>query len=94
MELRNLDLAFCGSQIHTEFENKTYLSPLTLIQCGNVMLSGITIERSGGIGLMIVNRPGSEVNIESAIFNENRLHSGFSNRSESDSPEVYGGGGV
>ena len=58
------------------------------------MLSGITIERSGGIGLMIVNRPGSEVNIESAIFNENRLHSGFSNRSESDSPEVCGGGGV
>ena len=94
VELQNLDMIFCGSQVDNEFDNNTYLSALTIIQCGNVQLSGITIERSGGIGLMIVNHLGGEVNIESAIFKENRLHSDYSNRSVSESREVFGGGGV
>ena len=93
VELRNLNLTFCGSKVNTEFDSNIYISALTMIQCRNVELNDITIERSGGIGLMIVNHLGGEVNIESAIFRLNRLHSDYFNSSTSDS-QVYGGGGV
>ena len=90
VELRNLNLTFCGSKVDTEFDSNIYISALTIIQCRNVELNDITIERSGGIGLMIVNHLGGEVSIESASFRQNRLHSDYFNSSTS----VYGGGGV
>ena len=94
VELGNLNLTLCGSKVNNGFDNKTYISALTIIECRNVQLTGISIERSGGIGLMIVNHLGGEVNIESAIFKENVLHRNYSSRSVSDSPQVFGGGGV
>ena len=90
VELRNLNLTFCGSKVDTEFDSNIYISALTIIQCRNVELNDITIERSEGIGLMIVNHLGGEVSIESAIFRQNRLHSDYFNSYTS----VYGGGGV
>ena len=94
IELSNLNLTLCGSEANNGFNNKTYISALTIIECRNVQLSGISIERSRGIGLMLVNHLGGEVNIESAIFKENVLHRNYSSRSVSDSPQVFGGGGV
>ena len=93
IELHNINLMFCGSEVD---DNNNYitLSALTVIYSRNVWLSDITIERSRGIGLMIVNHLGGEVCIESAIFKENRPHSYYLNRSMSDSSEVFGGGGV
>ena len=93
VELRNLKLTFCGSKVNTEFDSNIYVSALTIVQCRNVELNDITIERSRGIGLMIVNHRGGEVNIESAIFRQNRLHSDYFNSSTSGS-QAYGGGGV
>ena len=92
VELRNLKLTFCGSEVDTEFDSNIYISALTMIQCRNVELNDITIERSGGIGLMIVNHRGGEVSIESAIFRLNRQHTKYFN-STSDL-HMYGGGGV
>ena len=79
----------------TEFDTNSYmmLSAVALTYCTNVRLNGITIEKSRGIGLMIVNDLGSNVNIESSIFGENNLHSDFSNGPMPNS-QVYGGGGV
>ena len=96
VEIRNLNLTCCGSEVDTAVDSNAYLSALTIIQCGRIELSGITIERSRGIGLMIVNQLGSEVIIESAIFKENKLpiYDNYSNKSVSDSPQAFGGGGV
>ena len=94
IELHNLNLTFCGSEVDIEFDTKTYISALAMLECGNIHLNGVTIERSRGIGLMIVNHLGGEVNIKSAIFKENTLHKNYLNRSVPDFPQVFGGGGV
>ena len=101
VEIHNLDLKFCGSKVDKEYDGDTYLSALAIIWCGDVQLSHITIERSNGIGLMIiVNQTGAQdvINIESSIFRENNLHSNYiyySNKSISDlDTQAYGGGGV
>ena len=103
VEIHNLNLKFCGSKVDNEYDGDTYLSALAIIQCGNVQLNHITIERSNGIGLMIiVNQTGAQdvINntIESSIFRENNLHSDYiyySNKSISDlDTQAYGGGGV
>ena len=93
VELSNLNLIFCGSEIDTEFNGKIYIAAVTIIHCRNVYLSDITIEWSRGIGLMIVNHLGGEVCIESSIFRENNLHSDYYNGSASDF-QAQGGGGV
>ena len=68
VELHNLNLTFCGSKVDTEFDSNIYISALTIKQCRNVKLNNITIERSRGTGLMIVNHLGGKVNVNSAIL--------------------------
>ena len=64
--LNNLQLSFCGSQ-----GDKTYASALTIFGCKNVQLCRIVITRSHGLGLVILNHQGGNVNINFSSFTYN-----------------------
>ena len=84
VELNYLAVKKCGTKI-TVINGATFLSALTILNCTNVEVVDLAIEKSNGIGLMMENYPGSRVCIESTTFNENRL--------QYDNNSLYGGGG-
>ena len=91
--LRNLNLTFCG-HVGSEraYNGKKYSSALTIIHCEEVEINRLVIERSMGIGLMIIGHQGSIVNVSSSTFKENRLLHEHS--STLPSLTVWGGGGI
>lgn len=76
--LSNLNLTSCGSNpadvLNQTFETEycTSLSALTMFRCNNIELRELTIERSKGVGLMILNHNGGTVSVISTIFKENK----------------------
>ena len=86
--LSNLIINSCGTEIQ---RHKTYISALIILNCSNVELTEIVIEKSNGIGLMILNHTGGRVSITSALFAENTLSQKYGN---STKERLYGGGGV
>ena len=92
--LTNLSLTGCGSLFINEFKKKrSFISALTMIHCGGVQINRLIIAQSSGTGLMILNHQGGMVNIQSAIFKENKLPQNQKNSGNSSSP-VFGGGGM
>ena len=77
IKLSNLSLNSCG--IWTLERQKTYISALIILNCSNVELCEIVIEKSTGIGLMILNHTGGRVSITSALFVENTLPQKYRN---------------
>ena len=94
--LSNLNLTSCGSNpadvLNQTFETEycTSLSALTVFRCNNVELRELTIERSKGVGLMILNHNGAIVRVISTIFKENKPQKNYSVMGTT----YYGGGGV
>ena len=66
VELSNLRLLFCGSQV--DYRNEAYTSALTIFGCKNVQLHRLVITRSHGLGLVILNHQGGSVNISFSNF--------------------------
>ena len=88
VKLSNLIINSCGTEIQ---RRKTYVSALIILNCSNVELTEIVIQKSNGIGLMILNHTGGRVSITSALFAENKLPQKYRN---STKVRLFGGGGV
>ena len=88
IKLSNLILHSCGTEI---LRHKMYISALIILNCSNVELTEIAIEKSNGIGLMILNHTGGRVSISSALIAANTLPQKHGNGTKS---RVFGGGGV
>ena len=82
--LRWLTVVNCG-MLH-EMRREVYSSAVTILHSKDVTIERLTILKSLGIGLMILDHQGGTVSVESSTFIENQL-------SESDS-NIRGGGGV
>ena len=97
IQLNNLNISFCGSIVNTEQtvdtdNDKVYSSALTILQSGSVELNRVVIERSVGLGMMILERRGgSHMNVVSSIFKDNKLPV---NHSVEAPEQLFGGGGV
>ena len=89
--LTNVSLVSCGSLI--QHKSNTYLSALTLLYCSDVTVTGVVIEKSNGIGMMIESHQGDTVNIRSSDFRENKLQHNTTNVLK-PGKLLYGGGGV
>ena len=90
VKLSNLILNSCGTEIQRK---KTYISALIILNCSDVELTEMVIEKSEGIGLMILNHTGGRVSITSTSFRRNTLpqkHRNYTNLKKS----LLGGGGV
>ena len=88
--LKNLRLSFCGSFYVNNYrsDHKTLSSALVLFHCQCVEMHRVTITRSKGIGLLILNHHSGQVNIKSSKFKGNVLPREYLTNS------IYGGGGV
>ena len=71
------------------FNNRIFMSALTLVYCSNVEINSLIIEKSRGVGLTILNHQGGRVNINSPIFKENELPQEYITTGKH-----FGGGGV
>ena len=89
IKLSNLSMNSCG--ISTLLRHKTYISAMIILNCSNVELNEIVIEKSMGIGLMILYHKEGRVNITSALFVDNTLPQKYRNDTEE---RYFGGGGV
>ena len=88
--LKKLNMVFCGAQVKRNFSDgdyKMYTSALIIVHCKNVELSDVAINCSRGLGMMMFDHQGGEVNITSTLFSENRMPQDFTG-------DLYGGGGV
>ena len=83
--LRELTVINCG-KLHGLGKHSMYSSAITILHCKDITLKRLTVPKSIGIGLMILDHQGGLVQVESSKFLENKL-------SESDS-NIRGGGGV
>ena len=89
ISLTNLTFSRCGSCVENVYtKGEFYCSALTIVSCRKFEAKWMTIEKSQGIGLMILNHKGGMVNIHSALFKENKLPQKYANESK------LGGGGV
>ena len=82
--VRNLIVTSCGT-LH-KLHGGVYSSAVTILHSKDVVIENLTILKSVGIGLMIIDHQGGIVQVESSKFIENMI-------SESDS-NILGGGGV
>ena len=93
--LKNINLTLCGVRI---IKNRMlFVSALTIFRCGNVLLNRVTIEKSTGIGLMILNHTGGGVNITFTVFKDNTLSQEHNTNNDADlepAEKLRGGGGV
>ena len=80
-----LSLIHCSSR--RRLKNHTYSSALTLDSCGHVNITQLTIQRSLGIGLTILNHQKGTVHISHSNFTHNKLP-------EELKSNIRGGGGV
>ena len=90
IKLSNLIFNSCGTEI-LRHKNLVFISALIILNCSNVELTEIVIEKSNGIGLMILNHTGGTVNISSALIAGNALPQRYWNGTNN---RVFGGGGV
>ena len=90
IKLSNLTLNSCGVLLTLE-RHKTYISALIILNCSNVELNEIVIQKSTGIGLMILNHTGGRVSIISTLFVENKLPQKYRNGTKE---RLFGGGGM
>ena len=90
IKLSNLTLNSCGILLTLE-RHKTYVSALIILNCSNVELNEIAIQKSTGIGLMILNHTGGRVSIISTMFVENKLPQKYRNGTKE---RLFGGGGM
>ena len=92
--LLDLKLRFCGSLVSYNFTKDEYYysSALTFIGCQNLEVSGLVIEQSRGIGLMILNHKGGTVSIKASNFSQNKLPE--KRYYDDDRHSIQGGGGV
>ena len=89
VSLRNIKLRYCGALFRSNYDTVPYLSALIVTHCLNVDVQNVVVEKSKGIGLMLVDHRGGEVVVRSSVFVENKLPSTYS---ATDS--IQGGGGV
>ena len=90
VSLRNLNLTYCGSLFKNVFkDNQVFISAFYLVHCSNIEIDSLVVERSGGLGMTILNHQGGRVNINSSIFKENQLP-----REENITGKSLGGGGM
>ena len=82
--VRNLTVTDCGT-LH-KLHGGVYSSAVTILHSKDVIIENLTVLKSVGIGLMIVDHQGGIVQVESSKFLENII-------SERDF-DVLGGGGV
>ena len=88
--LSDLKLRYCGSLVIMKKRNQKnyrYSSALTLRNCNNVEIRNFLIEKSRGIGLMILNNWKGNISIFRSNFTKNKIPQEFKGR-------IYGGGGV
>lgn len=66
--LTNLSLTLCESLVGTNHKSNFYLSALKLLHCSNVTATGLQIQKSNGIGMIL-----EHVNVRLSNFEENKL---------------------
>ena len=89
--LNYLKLVSCGAIINID---KVYISALTILYSANVRIDQTVIRSSTGIGLMVVNHAGGDVNITSSSFEHNWLQWKQDAYSTNEKKHVWGGGGL
>jgi predicted outer membrane repeat protein len=68
--MNNVTVSQCGATVHT-MHGTVYNSAISILQCMDIELSHLILERNAGIGLAILDHHGGWVNIKSSQFLEN-----------------------
>ena len=90
---RQLILTYCGARSRSTL-NRLYTSGLTIDHGKYVTICDLTISKSRGLGLSILNQQGGgRVIVKSTIFKDNKLPEEYMNDTIS-SDQIRGGGGV
>ena len=54
-------------------DNHVFISAFHLVNCSNIEIDSLVVEKSRGLGMTISNHQGGRVNINSSLFKENQL---------------------
>ena len=93
--LTNLNFSHCGASFTNVFKkNMIFSSTLIMSSCSDVQIYQLTIEKSNGTGLMILDHRGGTVTVRSSTFRGNKLPQDHDNAVSDISNSTFGGGGV
>ncbi len=71
VEILNISINQCGFEKSINELDLTFISSICMINCSNISVTNVTIQKSSGIGLILINN--NNIAITNCAFNENKL---------------------